>query len=439
MRNIDYRETVMIRRPRFNSLFSIAVSVLVGLLAIALMQSASAVESQGEWTRFRGPNGSGLSNATTIPTKFSEKDYNWKIKVPGVGYGSPVIWGKKVFVVSANKKTAERHLVCLSATDGSITWTKSFASQPYRLHRYNNYGTTTPAVDKDHVYMYWVTEKTVSVAAIDHAGKEVWQRDLGPFKSSHGGGTSPILYKDMVILANDQVGKSFLVALDAKTGKDRWRIARKSVKNGTAYAVPCIFSPKGGKPQLIFTSRADGMIGVDPETGKPIWELSDLFDLRVVSSPVIASGLVFGTCGQGGGGTRFVAVRPGTPDSAGSAKVVYDKKKAIPYVTTPLAYGDLLFTINDGTGVATCFHAPSGDVKWQKRLDGSFFGSTVCVNGVIYTINKEGNVVIFKAADKFELLSIHSLGEKSYSTPAIAGGRMYLRTENHLVSIGGNR
>ena len=139
----------MMRQPRFISVFSVPTSVLVGLLAVASMQTVQADETQGEWTRFRGPNGSGVSNATTIPTKFTEKDYNWKIKLPGVGYGSPVIWGDKVFVVSANQKTAERHLFCLSTADGSITWTKSFASQPYHLHPFNNYGTTTPAVDKD--------------------------------------------------------------------------------------------------------------------------------------------------------------------------------------------------------------------------------------------------------------------------------------------------
>ncbi len=421
------------QRTRSLNAFSVAFA---GVVATLFGVSLHAAE-QGEWTRFRGPNGNGVSSATTIPTTFTEKDYNWKIKLPGVGYGSPVIWGDKVFVVCANQTTAERQLVCLSSADGSTNWSKSFASKPYHLHRYNNYGTTTPAVDKDRVYMYWVTESKVTLAALDHDGKELWQRDLGTFTSSHGGGTSPMLYKDMVVITNDQVGKSSVIALDAKTGEDRWRIARKSVENGTAYAVPCVYSPKGGKPQLVFSSRADGMLGVDPETGKQIWKLADLFDLRVVASPVVASGLIFGSCGQGGGGTRFVAVRPGPPDSPKAAKVVYDIRKSIPYVPTPVAHGDLLFTVSDGTGVATCIHAPSGEVKWQERLNGSFFGSMVCVNGVIYSINKEGEVVIFKAADKFELISVHSLGEKSYSTPAVAGGRMYLRTDNHLISIGG--
>ncbi len=418
-------------------MFAFLIRILfVAAFFAAFSQLQTLAADTAEWTRFRGPNGSGLSDADTVPVKFEKGDYNWRVELPGTGHGSPVIWEDKLFVMSGFNDSADRALVCLSTADGSTLWTKRFLSKPYHLHKYNNYGTTTPAVDKDHVYTYWVTEDEVALMALDHSGKEVWKKNLGSFKSSHGGGTSPMLYEDMVVIANDQMGDSYLLAVDKATGETRWKVPRSSVNNGTAYAVPCVYQADGESPQLVFASRANGMTGIDPQNGKVLWELSDLFSLRVVASPVVVGDLVFATCGQGGGGKRFVAVRPGSPDGSRPARLVYEVKKSIPYVPTPVACDGRLFVINDGTGVASCLDAATGDVKWQERLGGSFFGSPVCVNGIIYVIDKEGAVVVFRAADKFELLHRHDLGELSYATPAVAQGRMYLRTQSHLVSIG---
>ncbi|MEM7395317.1 MAG: PQQ-binding-like beta-propeller repeat protein [Verrucomicrobiota bacterium] len=255
--------------------------------------------------------------------------------------------------------------------------------------------------------------------------------------SSHGGGTSPMIYRDLVIITNDQVGESFLLAVDKRTGQEKWRIDRESVDNGTAYAVPSVYEEPGQNPQLIFASRADGLSGVDPETGKTIWKVKDLFPLRVVFSPLVVGDLVFAGCGQGGGGKRFAAVRPGSSDGKRPAGIAYELKNALPYVPTPVSYGNLVFIVNDGTGVGTCFDAASGAVKWKERLGGSFFGSPVCIDGKIYLISKKGEVIVFKASDSFEPLARNDLGEMSYTTPAVAGSALYLRTRHHLISVGG--
>ncbi|MBC7771973.1 MAG: PQQ-binding-like beta-propeller repeat protein, partial [Pyrinomonadaceae bacterium] len=272
---------------------------LLVVVGSALALAAAPALAQ-EWTRFRGPNGSGVSEATTVPVKFSETDFNWKVTLPGGGHGSPVVWGEKVFLMAANETSADRFVVCIGAKDGAELWKKEYSSKPSKLHGFNSFGATTPAVDAERVYVYWASESEINVAALTHEGKEVWKKSLGAFQSQHGPGVSPMLHKDMVIIANDQDGESFLVALDTKTGEQKWKTPRKS--GNAAYGVPCTVEV-GGKTQLILTSTATGVSAVDAETGTPLWSMGDLFMQRVVSSRVVAGDLFLGQCGQGGGGT----------------------------------------------------------------------------------------------------------------------------------------
>jgi len=410
---------------------------------LAGMISASAFAGANEWTRFRGPNGTGISEASTIPIEFTEADYNWKVKLPGEGHGSAVVWGDKIFVMAADpvkSGKAQRRLVCLSTKDGSIQWTREFESNLYKMHKYNNNGATPPAVDDKQVYIHWASDKAMMLVALDHAGNEKWSINMGPFAGNHGGGTSPMVYKDMVVITNDQDGKALLLAVDKKSGKVRWKIDRKISNNGVSYGVPTVYEPKGQKPQLIFASKANGMTGVDPGTGKVIWEVEGIYHLRLVAGPIISGDVIVGSCGSGSSGKRFVAVQAGSSDGSKQAKELYRRESRIPYVSTPLVYKGLLYYVTDD-GYATCMEPATGKVKWQEKgFPGkeSFFASPVCVNGNIYITSKTGVVYVIKASpDKFQILGKSSLGELSYATPAVAGGRMYLRTLNHLISVGG--
>jgi len=161
-----------------------------------------------------------------------------------------------------------------------------------------------------------------------------------------------------------------------------------------------------------------------------------VFEDRVVGSPAVAAGLIFGNCGQGGGGKRMVAVRPGLPSNGNKPELVYDNRRSMPYVPTPVACGRLLFLFSD-SGVVTCLDAPSGDIHWQQRVGGKFFGSPVRVADRIYCMSRDGEMVVLAAADEYRLLGKFSLEEPSNSTPAIADGVMYLRTDSHLMAIGG--
>lgn len=404
---------------------------LVAGLVLASLSWSVVVRSQTqEWTRFRGPNGTGLSAATTVPTTWTESDYNWKVQLPGVGHSSPVLWGDKLFITSAIEETAQRIILCLNAHDGRIEWQRRYDSTVHHHHKFNSFASTTPALDAQHVYVCWSTPEEYTLLALDHSGKEVWKINLGPFVSQHSCGTSPIVYEDMVVLGNDQDGTSFLRAVSCKDGSTVWQCDRRSAV--VAYSTPCVHIGADGKPELIFNSEAHGISGIDPVTGKTNWELA-VFDKRSCSSPVCGAGLVFGTCGSGGGGSYVVALRPGP-----KPEIAYKITDAAPYVPSLLIKDNLLFLWSD-KGIVSAYVVGTGEKLWSSRVGGNFFGSPVCVGDHLYCIDEEGQVVVVKAADKFELVAKNPLGEPSRATPAVAGGRMYLRTYSHLVSLGGKK
>jgi len=409
------------------------------VLAIAALLVLLASDSQPvaqEWSRFRGPSGTGISKATTVPVKWTEKDYNWKVKLPGVGHSSPVLWGGRIFLTCTDTRTARRMILCLGTADGSVIWQQDYSSRVYRHHRDNSFASSTPAVDADGVYVTWTTPDEVTLLALNHNGHEKWRRNLGPFKSMHGSGTSPVIFDNLVVLANDQKGKAFLIAVDSKTGRTHWQVERRS--GLTPASTPCVYSPEGGAAELIFTSTAHGITSIDPNSGRTNWEVEDVFLDRCVGSPVFAQDLIIASYGFGNRGTRLVAVRPGSKDKKIEPKLVYDVTKSVPLVPTPLVTDDLLFLWADD-GRVTCVHVATGEHIWRERVGGSFYGSPVCVNDRLYCISKKGDVVVLAASDEFQLLARIPLGELSYATPAVNNGVMYIRTYSHLISVGGKK
>jgi len=402
---------------------------------LVFLASVSQIDAE-EWSRFRGPSGAGISNAATVPVKWTEKDYNWKVKLPGAGHSSPVLWNNRIFLSCAETKTAKQMILCMNATDGGIVWQQDYPSSVYRHHRDNSFASSSPAGDEEGVYVTWTTPDEVTLVALSHNGHKKWRRNLGPFKSMHGSGTSPIVFNGLVVLANDQLGKAFLFAVDNKTGRTRWEVERRS--GLTPASTPCIYRPEAGVPELIFTSTAHGITSVGPASGRTNWEVDDVFLDRCVGSPVFGHGLIIATYGFGSRGTRLVAVRPGSKGKNIEPKLVYDIKKSVPLVPTLIVKDDLLFLWADD-GTVTCVQVETGELVWRRRVDGSFYGSPVCVNGRIYCISKKGDVVVLAASDEFQLLARVPLGELSYATPAVCNGVMYIRTYSHLISIGGKK
>ena len=281
---------------------------LVRSLCVILAVSLPAAGQ--EWPRFRGPNGMGMGRGDAIPAQWTPADYNWKVKLPGTGHGSPVIWNDRIFLIGCNEADATRIVVCLRAADGSVRWRRSFQSPRDKLNSLNSYGATTPAVDEKRLYVSWSGYDKIVLRALDHDGKDVWSRDLGPHKSQHGPCTSPMLFggvDGMVVLTNDQQGDSSLIAVAADTGKTLWKLPRRS--GNAAYSTPCVYRPPSGAAELILTGTAGGVTSVNPKTGRLNWEVSDACPQRCVSSPVVAAGLIVATHGVGSRG-KLVAVRP---------------------------------------------------------------------------------------------------------------------------------
>jgi outer membrane protein assembly factor BamB len=285
------------------------------------------------------------------------------------------------------------------------------------------------------VYFAWADPKAVTLIAMTHDGETVWKRDLGPWLSQHGFGTSPIVYENLVILSNSQEIKDApepvctMLAFDRKTGEDVWSAQRHS--SNTSYSVPAIFQPKKGKPQLVNTNTGDGIYALDPLTGKELWS-APVIDKRTVSSPVVNGDIILGSTGSGGGGNYLVAVR----SDGKTGKEVYRITTSAPYVPTSVARGNLIFLMSDG-GIATCIDVKTGKVQWLERIGGNYSSSLVRVHDKIYCASMDGEIVVFAADKKFKELARMPLEEPIRSTPAIANGRMYLRTFSHLMSIGG--
>ena len=410
------------------------LSIIVAATPMWQTQECSAQE----WTRFRGPNGTGEVNDLNFPALWkSDDDFAWKTKLPGIGHACPVIWGKRVFTLSADPNNATRYVLCIDADSGDVLWTKEFVSEEHHLHARNSFASSTPTVDAERVYVAWSTPEQITMMSLTHSGDLVWERQLGPFDSQHGFGTSPVLFEDFVIICNSQkkpqpngprIQSSSIVALDKENGETRWTSDRMSDK--AAYSVPCLYKAESDNPQMISCSTVDGIFSFDPRTGKHNWSVDDAFSMRTVSSPIIFGDTIFGTTGSGGGGNYVVAVDA----NAEPPSISYKITKQAPYVPTSVLNGELLFLWSD-KGIVTCVDATNGKQHWQKRVGGNYSGSPIRVGNKVYCIAENGELVVVGATKKYGLLGKTALGEDSRSTPAFANGKMFLRTYSHLICV----
>ena len=399
-----------------------------------VLLAASSVFAEN-WPRFRGINGTGIS-ASELPVTWSEGDYKWVKDLPGKGNASAVVWGDKVFVTTADEKAGNRLLYCLNPSDGSTIWEKTFPFTKFKKYRTNTYATNTPALDDKHVYVIWKSPKSIDVYAFTHEGEQVWKSELGPYVSKWGEGSSPIVHDGIVYICNDKSGNSFLVALDASNGKQVWRIDRKSDRD--CFSTPCVYEVEGRPTEIIFTHSFRGITGVDAKTGTKNWEI-DVFEThaqRAIGSPQIYKDLVIGSSGFTTGKRNVVIVKPTGQTGSSSVKEVYRIRGPVPHVPTPLVYKDWLFLTED-RGTISCHDAGTGDLVWQEKFRGRFKSSPVCAAGKIYVSGEEGVMHVFAAAGEFKKLGQVDLGEPLSSTPSIANGTMYIRTDTRLLAIGG--
>jgi outer membrane protein assembly factor BamB len=403
-----------------------------------------AVPARAEnWPRFRGPNGQGISDDKSIPARWSEQDYAWRIELPGRGHSSPVVWEDRVFVTVADAGGLSGVILCVNASDGRELWRKQYDLGKTPLNSLNSRASATPALDGEHVYTVWPDVEETTLTALTHDGKEVWTARLPACRTRHGVGSSPIVCGDVVVLCHEQDKGSGDVpsvwfAFDCRTGQIRWRREHPETVNAS-YSTPCVRTDEQGRAQLVFATNLHGVAGVDAGTGEVLWKTPNALPARTVSSPVLADGMIVANCGEGGRGIRMVVVKPPGGDSSSAATEVYALDgAAVSYVPTPIVFEGMLFLFLDG-GKVSCLRMGTGETLWSEKPAGRYFGSPVCVGGRLFCMTADGDVVVLKAAPEYELLAVNSLGQKSQATPAVANGRMFLRTISHLICVGNGR
>lgn len=403
---------------------------------VVLVTFASCVEAgdQEQWSRFRGPNGCGVTSENGVPSEWSEADYAWVADLPGVGNSSPVCWGDRVFVTAADEKNEVRSLLCIDLATGKERWRADTGFKSYKKHKNNSFASATPAVDADRVYQLWHSKTATSLVAYDHEGGERWRTELGPYLHGQGGATSPIVAGDYVVVAHDHKSESYLIAVDRENGKQHWKIPREGKR--ACYSTPCV-RDASGKAELVFVHCYEGVIGVDLETGQQNWKVDPFGreSQRALASPVVSGDLVIAGSGAIAGDRQVVAIQVAESD-ASQASEVYRVIRQAPHVPTPLILNDRMYLWNDG-GICTCCDLFTGEVVWQKRVGGTYFSSPIAIGDRIFSIDTAGEVVVLAAGDSFRVIARNSMGQGSRATLAVAGKTLLVRTDGKLFAICG--
>jgi outer membrane protein assembly factor BamB len=384
------------------------------------------------WPRWRGPQGNAFSSEVPLPTHWSTTDnVAWKVQIPGEGFSSPIVWGDRVFVTSALEHGFRRAMHCLDAASGRIVWSREIEDDnPEVTSAMTGHAAATPATDGRHVVAFF---GNAGVVCYDFDGEQLWQRDFGDFESELGLASSPVIDGDRVILVCDHDGTrftsfdSFLISLELETGATRWKRDRPGLFR--SWSTP-IFVPSGAAGREIIVNAQDELRAYDPNSGELLWRVGGMTGW-VTPSPVFAHGMLFATSGRDG---PTIAVRPGGRGDVTESHVAWSQARGAPYVCSPVAYSQELYVHTEG-GILRCYDARSGKLHYAERLPGRFTASSVAGDGKVYVTNEDGATMVVRAGPEFELLAENRLEEYTLASPAIARGRLYVRTEKRLYAI----
>ncbi len=382
------------------------------------------------WTGWRGPRGDGTSLERNVPVTWSgTTNVVWKVPLPGKGHASPVVWEDRIFVVTAIKETNQRLLLCLDRTSGRTLWQRVVLTTPFeRLHRLNSHASSTPATDGSHVYVSFLDRDTMFVAAYDVKGTKVWERRPGVFASMHGYCSSPVLWKNLVIVNGDHDGPAYIVSLDRATGRTVWKTPRPN--RTRSYCAPIIRTISGRNQLLLAGSKC--VASFDPDTGKRHWIIDGPTE-QYVASLVYNGELLFLTCGFP---ERYMqGIDPTGTGNVTKTHVRWQRTRDCSYVPSPIAFGPYFLVVSD-RGVASCLQAKTGELVWRERLGGGHSASLISANGLVYFLADKGVMTVVRPGPTFTAVARNELGERAFASPAVSNGRIYLRGEKHLYCIG---
>jgi outer membrane protein assembly factor BamB len=396
---------------------------------LLLINTISVTHAQN-WPCWRGPNGDGTSPETNLPTKWdSITNVVWKIRVPGKGYSSPVIWKNNLFITTALEETQEKELLCYDCKSGKLLWKKTVLKTKFEgKHDNNSYASGTPATDGNRVYVSFLDGKDVIVAAYDFAGKQLWIKRPGTFSSPHGYSCSPVLFEDKVIINGDSQGDSFVAALSKSDGKIIWKVPHD--RPAHSFSTP-IIRKIAGKTQMIFCGNKE-IASYNPADGTKYWFVSGPSE-DFCSSPVYneKTGLVL--VSSAWPKRILMAIKPDGKGDVTKSHVVWQSTEGAYYVPSPVSIDNYLFTTMT-TGKVHCIDAATGKILWIENM-GLQYSSPVIANGLVYMPNDEGIITVIKPGLKFEFIAKNAIGERMNASPAISNGKIYLRGYQHLFCI----
>ena len=430
-----------------------ALTIAYGVFGMADVASAD------NWPSWRGPSATGVSNETALPETWSDKtNVAWRAKLTGAGVSSPVVWGGQVFVTSqvgsgtssvgprlgqgADRSDAERSLSsargggvrfvieALGAADGRRAWiheTPADGALP-PVHDKHNLASASPVTDGRRVYAVFGTGQVV---AVDLTGRAVWTRhlgkDFGSWDINWGNGSSPVIFENALILACYHGASSYLLALDAATGKQLWKVDRP--RGTTSYSTPVVVPAAQGH-ELIVNSSV-GIEAYDPATGRALWHFNEPNQFPI---PVAMhhDGIIYLSRGYRSG--PYAAIRPGGRGDISKTHVVWHVATGAPYISSLVHYEGLIYMAGD-VGVVTCVDAKTGERVWRERLGGIYTASPIAGDGRIYLFGESGETIVLKAGRTPQVIARNQLAGRVLASPAIADGRLFVRMDDEVVAV----
>jgi outer membrane protein assembly factor BamB len=425
---------------------NIVTTSLLGLLTLILAAPADA-----QWAQFRGPTGDGLAPAAHPPLRWSEtENIRWKTAIAGRGRSSPVVLNGRIWLTRAVERGVTRariesddsalaeHVslgaVCLDSEDGKILWEVTLyeVDKPPHVHWLNSWATPTPVVEPGRLYCDFGTYGTACLDS--QTGKVLWKRQL-PVDHQVGPGSSPILYKDLLILVRDGRDAQYVVALDKKTGQVAWKMNRPKLETTVgnfkkSFSTPLVIQ-SDGRTQMVIPG-AEWVVSYDPATGKELWRVRHGKGFSLASRPVFGQGLVYITTGASP--PNLVAIRVDGQGDVSETHVAWRSKAQIPLMSSPILVGSELYFVSDA-GIASCVDGSSGKLHWRNRLGGKYLASPTYADGRLYFLNDEGKATVLRAGKTFEQLAENTLPGPVVASPAFLERAIFLRTDSHLYRI----
>ncbi|MHC4780891.1 MAG: outer membrane protein assembly factor BamB family protein, partial [Planctomycetota bacterium] len=442
---------------------------LGAVLILALSLGSPDSLAGQNWPSFRGPGACGRAEGFTTVLKWNveeEENVLWKVWIPGLGLSSPVVWGDDVFLTTAvgtgkeaelkvglygsvgsvdNEGVLGWHLICVDGKSGKIRWSRlAHKGEPkVKRHPKSSHANATAVTDGDNVVAFFGSE---GLHCFDRSGKPRWKVDLGTLDwgwyvrptAQWGGGSSPVIHGESVILQCDVQGDSYLAAFSLKDGAVKWKTVRKDVPT---WSTPTLYE-QGGRTRIVVNGYKH-IGGYDAETGREVWRMSGGGDIPV-PTPVLGRGLMFITNAHGRMSPIFAVKFSALGDvslkegETSNDHVAWSIRRGGNYMQTPIVYGDHIFACRD-SGVLSCFVAATGEKLFSERIGSrgeGFTASPVGADGKLYFASERGNVYVIKAAGEFELLARNEMGEPCMATPAISEGVIFIRSHRHLVAVG---